>query len=376
MTGSMIPDRETRIEGTPGSENLGARSRRQLQDAADHREILKKTYLFLRFGLVGTGIAIFLAVVFTPSGYLPDGEATLPSISHYYYTPARIVFTGALCAAALALVVISGKGVQSYLLDLAALMAPLIAIIPTPTAPGEVGREAQLGDCPDGGVCIPADQFPYVATGFQVWLWMTIGVLSAAFLWGLYQRFAKARHFPKPFWVILCLAFIVWFAYLLLWSIPDQEMLRRFGHVAAACLFSGLIITVAVIEAWRQWADRYDPTPPPPPAYFSRPVYAGIYLVLGLIMSIDIVVAGLTLAVWFSPAESGAGNAVFIVEAVGLAAFAAFWVVQTAEHARDSDGWEPLGDARARRRAQKRADQSSDPSSPDKPESTVVPPRP
>ena len=363
MTGRVDPN-VARVFEAPIPEIPTSPSQRQLQNAAAYREILKRTYLFLRFGLVGTGIAILLAVAFTPSGYLVDGEGTLPSISHYYYTPARIVFTGALCAAALAMIAIAGKGVQSYLLDLAAVLAPLIAIIPTPTLPGEVGVDAQLQDCPGAERCIPADQFPYVATGFQVWLWMTIAVLALTSLWALYQRFAKGRDFPKPFWIVLALAFVVWLAYLLVWSIPDQELLRRFGHVAAATLFSLLIITVAIIEAWRQWSDRHDPTPPPPPAFFPRAVYAGIYLFLGVVMAIDIAIAGLILAEWFPPAEWGVTNAVFIVEFVGLAAFAVFWVVQTAEHLRDSDGWEPLGEARKRRRAQKHAERSSDATSP------------
>jgi hypothetical protein len=351
-----MPEGQVRIAEAPGAPGHGAPSDRQLRDAAEYRKVLKNTYLFLRISLVGTGVAIFLAVVFTPAGYIVNGEWTLPSISHYYYTPARIVFTGALCAAALALVVIAGKGIQSYLLDLAALLAPLIAIIPTPTLPEDVGPAAQLAACPGDGNCVPADQLPYVATGFQVWLWMTIIVIFLAVVRGLYQRFAGAHHMPKPYWVILGAGFAVWLAYVALWSIPGQELFLKVGHVAAATTFSGLIITVAIIEAWRQWADQHDPTPPPPPAYWSRGVYALIYLVIAVILALDIVAAGLTLV---PPAGWDIGNAVFVVEMVGLSAFAAFWVVQTVEHAKDSDGWEPLSEARARRLTRKQAEKTA-----------------
>jgi CDP-diglyceride synthetase len=316
--------------------------------AAEYRSILKRTYLFLRFGLVGTVIAIFLAVCFTPEGFLIENEGTLRSISHYYYTPARTVFTGALCAASLALVAIAGKGIQSYLLDLAALLAPLIAIIPTPTLPGEVGPDAGLAPCPTDADCIPGDQFPAVATGFQVWLWMSIGVMVIVAVRNLYQG-ARRRYVPPALWVILALGLAAWAAYYWLWTQPGQELLRRFGHVAAASTFFVLIAVVALIEAWRQWADRNEnEPPPPPPAFLPRKAFAWIYLLLGIVMFADIACATFILARWIRPEDAGINNSVFIVEVVGLIAFALFWLVQTAEHGQDPDGWEPTKAGRAR----------------------------
>jgi len=343
-------------ESSTAKETVAPLSEAERKLAIEYREVLKKTYLFLRFGIVGTVAAIFLAVFFfTPDDYLVQEGQTLPSISHYYYTPARIVFTGALCAASLALIAIAGKGVQSYLLDLAALLAPLIAIIPTPTLPSEVGPAAQLANCPSKTDCIPADQLPYVATGFQIWLIISIAVMIVALAWSQSRHIAKSRRVPKTFWVILALGFAVWIVYFVLWNVPGQDLFRQYGHVAAAGTFFILIATVAVIEAWRQWADPDDQTEPSPPAFFRRRLYSGIYCALGVIMFLDIVAATVILTKFIRPQDWGIGNSVFIVEVVGLAAFALFWLVQTAEHFKDSDGWESLTDARRRGRALRQA---------------------
>ncbi|TFD24040.1 hypothetical protein [Cryobacterium lyxosi] len=331
-------------------------SQAQLKIALEYRDVLKKTYLFLRFGIVGTVVAILLAVFFfTPDDYLVHDGQTLPSISHYYYTPARIVFTGALCAASLALLAIAGKGVQSYLLNLAALLAPLIAIIPTPVLPSEVGPAAQLANCPSTIDCIPADQLPYVATGFHIWLIISIAVIIVALGWNVWHHINKSRRVPEAFRVILALGFAVWILYFALWNVPGQDLFRQYGHVAAAGVFFILIATVTVIEAWRQWADRDDQSEPPPPAFFHRRMYSGIYLALGVIMFLDIIAGTLILTKFIRPEDWQIGNSVFIVEVVALAAFAVFWLVQTAEHFKDSNGWESLSEARRRGRALRQA---------------------
>ena len=67
----------------------------------------------------------------------------LPSVSAYYYSPARDVFVGALIAASLALFALSGRGPSRALLDAAALFAPLIALVPT-TPPARDSERSTL----------------------------------------------------------------------------------------------------------------------------------------------------------------------------------------------------------------------------------------
>lgn len=305
-----------------------------------HIEILKRSYLYLRVSLVGVVAAILLAIVFTPDEY-KTGDPILRSISHYYYTPARIVFTGALCAAALALLVISGKGVQSYLLDLAALLAPLIAIIPTPTLKSEVGAAADLQACvagwPTNKDCIPEDQLGYVAVGINVWFVGAAAVLAFALVLGLIRHRRTRDWGSRWYWIVLGAGIVTLIIYVVLWWSPWSEIehqgLQQFGHIIAAGTFFVIIMVVAVLEAWRQWADEPRTEEAPPP-FFTRKTYARWYGFIALVLLLDILAAILILLL------GPPGNWVFLIEIIGLLAFAVFWAFQTAEHCRDADGWE------------------------------------
>lgn len=324
------------------------------EKAAEHFEILKRSYLYLRISMVGSVLAIFLAVLFTPVAY-KTGDFFLRSISHYYYTPARIVFTGALCAAALALLVISGKGIQSWLLDVAALLAPLIAIIPTPTLTSEVGAAAELDDCVAGWPtkkdahgertpldCIPEDQLGYVEVGIKVWFVFAGLVLAFALVRGIkrYRNLNTRKEITKGYWIVLGAGIAIgilygvawWFSP---WSEIDLYVLQRFGHLFAAGAFFIIIMIVAVVEAWGQWRKPKpgEPIPQDPP-FFKRRTYALWYAVAALILLVDIL-AAFAIVVIAPP-----GYWVFLVEVVGLTAFAVFWAFQTAEHCRDADSWE------------------------------------
>ena len=54
---------------------------------------LQRTYRYLRIAIVGAVVVVFTAIATT----LPS-VGLLPSISHYYYTPAHTLFVGALIA--------------------------------------------------------------------------------------------------------------------------------------------------------------------------------------------------------------------------------------------------------------------------------------
>lgn len=302
----------------------------------DGEDILRRTYLHLRLSLVAVVAAIFLAVVFTPSGFLPDGTDILRSISHYFYTPARTVFTAALCAASLALLSLAGPGVQNRLLDLAALLAPLIAIVPTRVLPAELGAEAGLAGCvagwPAGLDCIPADQLSQVELGFWVWVVLVTAGLVVAVVRGIRSRIRAAGY-----WATVGAGAGVVAVYLVLrwspWSTLTHEGLQMWGHVLAASAFFLLITVVAVIEAFRQWTRQGQD-----PAFLPRVVYAVVYAVLAVVM---VAAVGAAVVIVLRP-TTVAGDAVFWAEAVGLAAFAAFWIFQTVEHSRDAVGWQAV----------------------------------
>src|ERR1700712_2014601 len=89
---------------------------------------LTRTYRYLRIGIGATIVVIFVAVAVVTI----DTERFLPSISQYFYTPARSSFTGALVAASIALFALAGRGPERALLNAAAIFAPLIAFVSTP----------------------------------------------------------------------------------------------------------------------------------------------------------------------------------------------------------------------------------------------------
>lgn len=89
-----------------------------------------QTYRYLRIGII-------LAVIFLGSSILiehgnaPEG-CWQTSISAYYYTPVRAVFVGTLIAVGLALLVIKGRGLgEDMCLNIAGMLAPVVAIVPT-----------------------------------------------------------------------------------------------------------------------------------------------------------------------------------------------------------------------------------------------------
>ncbi|MEI5672239.1 MULTISPECIES: hypothetical protein [unclassified Nocardioides] len=87
-----------------------------------------RTYRFLRLSVVGVIVMLLLSL-------LLESQRTdwclKGSISAYYYSPARTVFVGSLCAIGLVLVALWGKtAIEDTLFNLAGLLAPVVAFIP------------------------------------------------------------------------------------------------------------------------------------------------------------------------------------------------------------------------------------------------------
>ncbi|MDF2555954.1 MAG: hypothetical protein K0R60_1849 [Microbacterium sp.] len=226
----------------------------------------QRTYRYLRLTLAGAPIAIMLAVLFA----IPDA-GVLPSVSHYFYSSARTVFSAALVTAAACLLALSGRGPQRVLLDVAALLAPLIAIIPT----------------------------PYLAIGAAV---LAIGFVLA-------RRGDIALRDTGP---TLALAAAVLAAATLVWTLaPDQ--LVRYGHAVAAFGFFILIALVALAEALR-------PSDTHPPARRTR---IG-YVVVAVALLLDLAATAVSAMLFDLPV-------VLAGELVALVLFLVFWMMQTAQ---------------------------------------------
>lgn len=274
--------------------------------SAEASTSLQRTYRYLRIGIAGTVIVIFVSV-----GIAALDVGWLTSVSDYFYTPARDAFVGALIAATLALLALSGSGAERALLDAAALFAPLIALVPTTLAPGTV--PAVIVPCSDR--CFPPQYEADAATGVLTYLIVGgLTVLVALLLVALRQVSLPAVGLS----LIITTAVLAVIA--MVWMFARDAFLAQ-GHFVATILFFALFAAVAVLNAF--------PRRGSPPSSVFRVLYIAIALAL---------VAVLVIYVLLLPGADATGlPIVLLAEAAALALFFTFWVVQGIEKWSESD---------------------------------------
>nr|BFF09003.1 hypothetical protein GCM10025699_03060 [Microbacterium flavescens] len=266
----------------------------------------QRTYRYLRIGIAGT-----VVVIFTSVGVASTGVGWSPSVSDYFYTPARASFVGALVAVALALVALSGRGAERALLDAAALFAPLIALVPTTLSPGTVPGVV----APCAVRCFPPEYEADAANGVTTYLIVGgLTVLVALLLAALGQvALADVR-----FSLVMTTAVLVVVG--ATWLFARDAFLAQ-GHFVATIAFFALFAAVAVINAF--------PRQDAPPAAVFRVVYVAIAVALAAVLVIYIVL--------LPQADARGLPVVLLAEAGALTLFFAFWVVQGIEKWNDAD---------------------------------------
>lgn len=261
---------------------------------------LERTYRYLRIGLAGTIVVIFVAV-----GQAATSVGWLTSVSDYFYTPARNAIIGALIAATLALVALSGRGAERALLDAAALFAPLIAVVPTPVPAGEI--PGVVASCTER--CFPAEYIPDAANGVGTYLVVgTLTVLIAVLLAALRQVSLMAIRFS------LAIAVVVLIVVGVTWAFAGSAFLA-YGHFVATVAFFALFAVVAVRSAF------------PRRGVVPAPIYRVMYTAIAVGLALVLVAYILLLAL----ADPHGIPIVLIVETAALVLFFAFWVVQSVE---------------------------------------------
>ncbi|MCR2826723.1 hypothetical protein [Microbacterium sp. zg.Y909] len=282
---------------------------------------LRRTYRYLRLGVAGTVVAIAVAVTLESFR-----GGLLESISAYYYTPARDVLVGALIAASLGLLALSGRGVQRALLDAAALLAPLVAFVPTPTL------AAGCGAAP----CVPASAHPSVETGVATYL--VVGALAVVVAVVIGTRADAGRAALALTWPSIVLAVAVLTATWAWWGLARASFLG-FGHVVAATGFFALLAVVALIDAGRSdWA------PEQPPPRGVRMTYA----VVGVLLAVDLTVVIAVVAIMGDDAMRT--PIVFVGEVIALGLFGLYWALQSARTWNSADPRLALSSPRRPRR--------------------------
>jgi hypothetical protein len=268
----------------------------------------RKTYRYLRVAVVAMAVLLGTSVGIEIAFGATDG--ILDSISAYYYTPVRGVFVGSLLAVGLGLIAIKGReGPEDMMLNLAGMLAPLVALVPTPISVPVAGFEV-------GQRTVPTALVPAVENNVAALI--VLGVVGLVFAAATVQNGPhRSAHFRGIAAAGLLLAGLAaWFGF-------GRESFLEYGHYSAAVPMFGLIVGVAVVNA-RQAREG---------AVVSRlaaATYRRAYAAIAWSMGAIIVIAGVLFAL-DSAGQRPFPSWLFWVEVLLLALFAAFWVFQTAE---------------------------------------------
>jgi hypothetical protein len=264
----------------------------------------QRTYRYVRLGIVGAVVLLVAALIAVTT---TDGAVT--SLSALYYTPGRVVFVGALFAISLGLLALSGHSLEQALLDLAALFAPVIAIVPTPAVSGDA--PGLVVDCAGGGPCVPSTEYASIQTG--MWCLVVVGALGLVV--AVVVAFVQ-RTMSRGLSISLAVAAIVVVAGGV-WAAVAPASFVALGHLVATGAFFGLmavVSAVSAIEATARWR------------VFYTSIAVGIAVVLVLLLAVMALrLAGVDLV-----AASGV-PLVLVGELLVIALFAAYWIGQTVQ---------------------------------------------
>lgn len=269
----------------------------------------RQTYRYLRVSVVGLALLLTTSIALEIAR---RGGEELGSISAYYYSPARSVLVGSLVAIGPALIAIKGRqGWEDVGLDIAGMVIPLVALVP---ASRDLGRSV----CgPDVDRCIPPDLVPAVQN--NVVSLVVLGAAGLVFAW-----WSAGRRRDRPTTVALLVATAVWLA-TSVWFWLGRESFLAGAHYAAAVVFFGLIAGVAFLNG--RLAPRRQHVPLVAPRRYGQ-AYAAIggLMVMTILVAVVLFAGSGLLGLQLLPSTT------FIVEAVLMALFVAFWIVQTVEN--------------------------------------------
>jgi hypothetical protein len=268
------------------------------------RDTALETYRYLRGGmpamLVMLGAALLLERV--------HATCWQTSISAYYFTSAHGVFIGALCAIGTLLIVYKGSSdTEDVLLNLAGILAFVVAFVPT-SRPVLFCGDASL---PDGAVSGQA-------IIRNVWALAVALVVSRAASWWMHRRTGTGRGRSTlgtvATWVqraVLAVGVIT------LVAVP-KWFVANAHSVAAVTMFLAFIVTV-LINAFV--AGHQDEARCP-----HKGTYHLVYQVISVAMVLTLVAAVATHLIL-----DGFNHVVLVVEVALILEFGAYWVVQTIE---------------------------------------------
>jgi hypothetical protein len=265
-----------------------------------------KSYRYLRLTIVVMVLAVVISVLIER---LDGGTCTLPSFSAYYYTPAHNVFVGALVTIGACLIAIKGtREWEDMCLNVAGILAPIVAFVPT-NRPG--GTEA----C--GSQLLVAEGFdgsPFIANNMTALAISGVVVVVVAYLIAVIAARQKvsqlARRMDPPVIVGLLLAAGILLG-LLIWYHAGRDTFLENAHdyTAIAMIVSvGVVVLVNAIRA-------------------KTRVYRILYGIVAAFMA----AAALGVLIGMAGASDWE-HEVITIEALEVIPFGVFWVIQTFEY--------------------------------------------
>lgn len=264
-----------------------------------------KTYRYLRLTVVGLALLLAASLIIQIA---QTGSGLLDSVSAYYYTPVRGIFVGSLIGIGACLIAIKGRpGAEDTMLNAAGMLAPLVALVPTP----------EVGSC-GTAACIPAEFVPGVQNNVGALLIVGVfGLIAGGFTawpqgWSCRLGFLLAA----VIWTLVALWFLLW-----------RKNFLSLGHYLSAIGLFLLIAAVAWINARRAPAHMA-------PAGLSGRTYGRLYRAVAAVMAVAVVVA-VVLQVLQRAGTGLHGAWLFVIEAVLIVAFVVFWLAQTVQYWRD-----------------------------------------
>lgn len=278
------------------------------------------TYRYLRAGMIALLLMLLLSVGY--QWWFETGHSCwLGSISAYYYTPARTVFVGSLCALGVSLIAYKGHSPEEdVLLNFSGSMAFVVAMVPT-VPDGRCGPNAYTQTSAEIAAAVRNNVWSLVVVA-------VIAALVAAWLKrGAVTRDPSERPTLRAVVVSVVCGAVLLGELALFLALRDRFIALSHG-LAAVTMVAG-IIAVMVLSALRA-QERHRGAD-------EGAVYKRIYIAIAVALT-----AALAVTVLTSLTVKGFDHLVLIAEVIVIVLFGTYWGVQTKElwDLRDTDGTE------------------------------------
>lgn len=263
-----------------------------------------KTYNYLRIALAALVLLLYASVVLE---WWAAGRCLQTSISAYYYTPVHAVFIGVLVTMGICLVALKGNtDGEDVLMNLAGMLAPAVAFIPTPGAEQCSSSPLITPDVP----AAVANNMPALFVSGAV---VGVAAIVIARREGAVVGLSTADRLGLALSLAVLGGGVVWF-------FVARDGFIAHGHDAAAIPMFLAIVGVVWLNARDvQAAVRQGAVPTSRSRYVAmyRTVAIAMLVALAATVAINLATASTTVVLW--------------VEVVLITLFAAFWVIQTTE---------------------------------------------